>query len=58
MVIFMTAGWCTGNTFASRAEGPRFHSRLLQVVQSPSCELVQLRLDALTPWLVGLTSYS
>ena len=37
------------STIASHAEGPGFKSGRKQVVQSPSCELVQLRLEIHTP---------
>ena len=33
------------STIASHAEGPRFKSSRKQVVQSPSCEFVRLRLE-------------
>ena len=48
-VYNVSAGWCSGFTLASCAEGSGFYPRLMQVVQSPSCELVQLRLEIHTP---------
>ena len=36
-------------TFASRAKGSGFYPRLMQVVRSPSCELVQFRLEIHIP---------
>ena len=38
----LSAGWCGDNTLASCTEGPLFYPRMMKVVQSPGCELVQL----------------
>ena len=42
-------------TFASHAESPGFKSGRMQVVQSPSSELVQLRLEIHALYLLELT---
>ena len=47
--IFGIAGWCSGFTLASCAEGWGFDPSSMQVVQLPNCELLQLRLEIYTP---------
>ena len=51
-------GGVVAGSFASHAESSGFKSGRMQVVQSPSCELVQLRLKIHALYLLELTPNS